>query len=109
MGILLVTLLVLGGLAAIIVFWLVAVYNGLIRLRNQVDEAWSDIDVQLKRRHDLIPNLLESVKGYMNHEKELLEKITQYRSQAISAQEAGDTAAWLKLKACLVTCWEIYV
>ncbi|KKW42989.1 MAG: Protein LemA [Candidatus Magasanikbacteria bacterium GW2011_GWA2_56_11] len=82
-------ILVAVGVAVV---WLVLVYNGLIRLRNRVQEAWSDIDVQLKRRHDLIPNLVNSVKGYLKHERELLEKITEYRSQAISAQQAGDTA-----------------
>ncbi len=76
-----------------IVLWLVGVFNGLIKLRNRTDEGWSDIDVQLKRRHDLIPNLVNSVKGYMTHEKELLENITKARSGAIAAQESGDTAA----------------
>lgn len=81
-------LIILAGL----VLWLIAIYNGLIKSKNRVKEAWSDIDVQLKRRHDLIPNLLESVKGYMTHERELLEKITQFRSQAMDAQRSGDTA-----------------
>ncbi|MFH0804711.1 MAG: LemA family protein, partial [Patescibacteria group bacterium] len=71
---------------AAIVLWLVAVYNGLIRLRNQTDEAWSDIDVQLKRRYDLIPNLVESVKGYATHERELFERVTQARAAAMGAQ-----------------------
>jgi len=71
---------------AVIILWLIAVYNGLIRLRNRTDEAWSDIDVQLKRRYDLIPNLVETVKGYAVHEKELFEKVTQARSQAMQAQ-----------------------
>ncbi len=76
-----------------IVLWLVGVFNGLIKLRNRTDEGWSDIDVQLKRRHDLIPNLVNSVKGYMTHEKELLENITKARSGAMAAQASGDTAA----------------
>jgi LemA protein len=63
-----------------------AVYNGLIRSRNQVDEAWSDIDVQLKRRYDLIPNLIETVKGYAKHEKEVFEKVTKARTEAMGAQ-----------------------
>lgn len=92
MGIALTLLLILGGVAVAVVLWLIGVYNGLITMRNQVDEAWSDIDVQLKRRHDLIPNLLETAKGYLSHEKELLENITKYRSQAMDAQEAGNTA-----------------
>lgn len=75
-----------------IILWFIAVYNGLIRLKNRVKEAWSDIDVQLKRRHDLIPNLVSSVKGYMKHEKELLENVTKYRANAIEAEKSGDTA-----------------
>jgi len=69
-----------------VVLWLVAVYNGLIRLKNRVDEAWSDIDVQLKRRYDLIPNLVSAVKGYATHEKELFEKVTEARTAAMGAQ-----------------------
>lgn len=65
--------------------WIVSIYNGLITLKNRVDEAWSDIDVQLKRRYDLIPNLVETVKGYATHEKELFEKVTQARTQAMGA------------------------
>lgn len=76
----------------VIILWLVVTYNGLITFRNRTKEAWSDIDVQLKRRHDLIPNLLESVKGYMKHERELLENITKSRSLAMDAQRSGNTA-----------------
>lgn len=83
------------------VVWLIAVYNGLITLRNRVKEAWSDIDVQLKRRHDLIPNLVNSVKGYMTHERELLENITKARSQAMSAQQSGNTADLAKAESML--------
>lgn len=83
---------ILLAVVAVIALWLIATYNGLIKSRNQVDEAWSDIDVMLKRRHDLIPNLINSVKGYMQHEKDLLEQITKYRSQAVDQQENGDTA-----------------
>ncbi len=79
-------------IAVVITLWLIGLYNKLVRERNRVKEAWSDIDVQLKRRHDLIPNLVTSVKGYMTHERELLENITKARSQAMSAQEAGNTA-----------------
>jgi LemA protein len=81
------------AIVVIVVFWLIALYNGLVKLNNRTKEAWSDIDVQLKRRHDLIPNLVSSVKGYMKHEKGLLENITKARSQAMDAQEAGDTAS----------------
>ncbi|NMC51624.1 LemA family protein [Candidatus Kuenenbacteria bacterium] len=65
--------------------WLVGVYNGLIRLKNRTDEAASDIDVQLKRRHDLIPNLVETVKGYATHEREVFEKVTEARASAMQA------------------------
>ncbi len=77
---------VLIAIVAIAIFWLVGVYNSLIRLRNQTKEAWSDIDVQLKRRYDLIPNLVETVKGYAKHERELFEKVTQARTAAMGAQ-----------------------
>lgn len=88
--------LILLILVVVIALWVIGVYNGLIKLRNRTKEAWSDIDVQLKRRHDLIPNLVESVKGFMKHERELLEKITQYRAKAIDAQNSGDTKALAK-------------
>lgn len=74
------------GIIGIAILWLISIYNSLIRLRNQTDEAWSDIDVQLKRRYDLIPNLVETVKGYAKHERELFEKVTQARSTAMNAQ-----------------------
>ncbi|MBU0596947.1 LemA family protein [Patescibacteria group bacterium] len=89
-------LYIILGIIVVAIFWVIALYNGLIRLRNRTQEAWSDIDVQLKRRHDLIPNLVSSVKGYMTHERELLEKITKYRSQAIDEQKTGDTASLAK-------------
>jgi len=68
----------------------VAIYNGLVTLKNRVDEAWSDIDVQLKRRHDLIPNLVNTVKGYATHERELFEKVTEARTAAMGAQNPAD-------------------
>lgn len=77
--------LILVILAVFIAMWLIGVYNGLIKLKNRVDEAWSDIDVQLKRRYDLIPNLINTVKGYATHEKELFEKVTAARTAAMSA------------------------
>ena len=76
----------------LLVIWAIAIYNGLIRLKNRVDEAWSDIDVQLKRRYDLIPNLVKTVKGYAAHEKEVFEKVTEARTRAMGAQSAGDKA-----------------
>jgi LemA protein len=72
----------------VIIIGVIAMYNGLIRLKNRVDEAWSDIDVQLKRRHDLIPNLVNTVKGYAAHEKEVFEKVTEARANAINAGTA---------------------
>ena len=79
------------GALAILLLWGVGLYNSLVRLHNRTKEGWSDIDVQLKRRHDLIPNLVTSVKGYMKHESGLLESVTKYRAQAMEAQKAGNT------------------
>ncbi|MBU0694786.1 MAG: LemA family protein [Candidatus Omnitrophica bacterium] len=81
---------VLLVLLVLVVFNLAGMYNSLIRLRNQVKNAWSQIDVQLKRRYDLIPNLIETAKGYMQHERETLENITKARSQAMGAQGIGE-------------------
>jgi len=83
---------IIVAVVVLLVLWLIAVYNTLVKMRNRVKEGWSDIDVQLKRRHDLIPNLVSSVKGYMKHERELLENITKARSGAMAAQENGDVA-----------------
>jgi LemA protein len=83
-------LLVVGGLLALLVLWVVLTHNSFIRARNKVDEAWSGIDVQLKRRHDLVPNLVETVKGYASHESATLAAVTQARSAAMSA---GDGTA----------------
>ena len=75
---------------AVVAMYAVQIYNSLVKLRNQVKNAWAQIDVQLKRRHDLIPNLIETVKGYMTHEKETLENITRARSSAVDASSVGD-------------------
>jgi LemA protein len=75
---------------AIIFLSLIIIYNGLVSLRNRTKEAWSDIDVQLKRRYDLIPNLVETVKGYAKHERELFEKVTKARAEAINASGVKD-------------------
>jgi LemA protein len=96
---------ILLGLIAVVVIWVIGVYNSLVGLRNRVRESWAQVDVQLKRRFDLIPNLLETVKGYMNHERETLEAVTQARAAVNSAgdmesrmaAEAGLTGALGKL------------
>ncbi len=80
-----IVLLVIVGLIFIVALWLVGIYNGLVRLRNEVKNAWAQIDVQLKRRHDLIPNLVETVKGYAGHEKSTLEEVVRARAAAVSA------------------------
>lgn len=77
---------------AIIILWAIANYNILVSRKNRVKNAWAQIDVQLKRRYDLIPNLVETVKGYAQHERELLEKVTQARASAMTAKSVGDTA-----------------
>ena len=85
-------ILIAIAIFVVIVFSLVGMYNSLIRLRNQVKNAWSQIDVQLKRRHDLIPNLVETAKGYMKHEQDTLKGITEARSKAMGAGSVGDKA-----------------
>src|SRR5213592_4092157 len=81
------------GVLILSVFLLIGIYNSLVRLKVQCDNAWSDIDVQLKRRHDLIPNLVETVKGYAAHEKGTFENIAKFRSQAMQATTPADKAA----------------
>lgn len=83
------TYIILGAVALIIV-WFVGLYNRFVRLINQSEEAWADIEVQLKRRYDLIPNLVESVKGYAKHESTAFEKVTQARAAAMGAKTAGE-------------------
>jgi LemA protein len=78
------------GIIVILILWLIGIYNSLVKLRNQVKNAWSQIDVQLKRRHDLIPNLIETVKGYMIHERETLQNVTNARAQAMGATTVGE-------------------
>jgi LemA protein len=84
-------LLIVIGILALAALYFVGVYNGLVRGRNQKDNAWSQIDVQLKRRYDLIPNLVETVKGYAKHERETLDAVIKARNQAVSAQGPAAT------------------
>lgn len=81
------------GVIVVILFWLLGIYNSLISLRNRVKEAWSQIDVQLKRRSSLIPNLVEAVKGYVKHEKQVLENVTKARSALVGAKDPHSAAA----------------
>ncbi len=78
------------AIIAIVLLWLITIYNRFVTLRNRADEAWSDIDVQLKRRYDLIPNLIETVKGYAAHEKGVLENVTKARTAAMAAEQSGN-------------------
>jgi LemA protein len=87
------SLWIILAVIAVIIIAIISMYNGLIRLKNRVDEAWSDIDVQLKRRYDLIPNLVETVKGYASHEQATFEKVVNARNAAMSAQSGGDAKA----------------
>jgi LemA protein len=90
------------GIVAVLVLWFIGAYNGLVRKRNEVRNAWSQIDVNLKRRHDLIPNLIETVKGYVQHERGTLEAITRARSGAMAATGvAGIGQAEAQLTSCL--------
>jgi LemA protein len=86
------TLWIVLGIVVLIVLWFIATYNSLVTLKNRVAEAWSDIDVQLKRRYDLIPNLIETVKGYVKQEKEVLTQVTAARTAAMGAQNPHDKA-----------------
>jgi LemA protein len=85
--------LIILGVLAVIVFILIGMYNSLVQLRVRAENAWSDIDVQQKRRHDLIPNLVETVKGYAAHEKGTFENIAKFRSQAMQAATPAEKAA----------------
>jgi LemA protein len=75
---------------AVVFLWAVGLYNGLVKLKNRAKEAWADIDVQLKRRYNLIPNLVETVKGYATHEREVFEKVTEARTRAMGAQSVKE-------------------
>src|SRR6185503_6982088 len=85
--------IILIVVVAVVVLFLILTYNGLVRLRNMVDEAWNQISVQLKRRHDLIPNLVNAVKGYMEFEQETLTRVIEARGAAVTASQAGPAGA----------------
>src|ERR1700744_3335377 len=87
-----IVIIVVVVLILLAVFYYIAKRNGIISARNRVDESWSGIDVQLKRRHDLVPNLVETVKGYASHESQVFEKVTQARAESMSATSVQDTA-----------------
>ena len=86
------TLYILGGLALLLVIYLIFAYNRFITLSQRIHESWSDIDIQLKRRYDLIPNLLETVKGYADHEKQVFENVTRARAMAMGAKDVKSHA-----------------
>ncbi|HEX2096222.1 MAG TPA: LemA family protein [Solirubrobacterales bacterium] len=87
-----IAIIVVVAIVVIAVLYFIGKRNAIIAARNRVDESWSGIDIQLKRRHDLVPNLVETVKGYAAHESEVFEKATKARAEAMSAQSVGDTA-----------------
>ena len=93
MGLVFLVLIALVFVAVLVGLWFMFAYNGLVRLRNAVKNAWSQIDVQLKRRYDLIPNIVETVKGYAGHEKTTLERVDQARQAGIDASTVKDQAA----------------
>ena len=84
---------ILLAIVVVVGLWLISTYNGLIQLRNQTDEAWSDIDVQMKRRYDLIPNLVNTIKGYTTHESGVFQQVSEARSAALNAKSLPDKAA----------------
>lgn len=96
MSLMLMIVVIVAALAVLVLLalvgWLIGAYNALVRLRNQLENAWAQIDVQLKRRYELIPNLVETVKGYATHERETLEKVIQARNMAINAKGVAEQA-----------------
>ncbi len=86
-------IIIIAAVVVILVLWLVLTYNALVRLKNRVENAWSQIDVQLRRRYDLIPNLVETVKGYASHERETLEAVIAARQRGVSASTVEEQGA----------------
>ncbi len=86
------TALIIIGVIVLLVLWGIGIYNGIVKKRNNVDKEWRNVDVQLERRYALIPNLVETVKGYAKHESEVLQNITTYRSQAMNANSIAEKA-----------------
>ncbi len=84
--------IIVVAVAVLLLLYVIVTYNGLVRARNRVDNAWAQIDVQLRRRYDLIPNLVETVKGYATHERETFQRVTEARSAAINASGVGQQA-----------------
>src|SRR5919198_115759 len=89
----LIALIVIAVLVIVLVLVAIRQFNSMVGARNRVDEAWSGIDVQLKRRHDLVPNLVETVKGYATHERETFEKVTEARAEAMKARGPAEASA----------------
>ena len=89
------------GVLALVVLWWIATYNGLVARRNETKNAWSQIDVQLKRRYDLIPNLVETAKGYMKHERETLEAVIRARQTCVDLKNAGNIGELVKAEGAL--------
>ncbi|MDF1654032.1 MAG: LemA family protein [Coxiellaceae bacterium] len=87
-----IALIVIVVIIVLLILWVIGIYNSLIKLKNQVQEGWSGIDVQLKRRHDLIPNLVSTVKGYKEHESSTLEEVTKLRANAMQASSVAEKA-----------------
>lgn len=86
-----INLVIIGGIV-LLALWTISIYNKLVRLKNEIENAWAQIDVQLRRRHDLIPNLVETVKGYATHERETLQRVIEARNMAVSATSVPERA-----------------
>ncbi len=97
----LITVIVVAAVGLLFVLWAIATYNGLVSRRNETKNAWSQIDVQLKRRYDLIPNLVETAKGYMKHERETLDAVIRARQQCVDLKNAGNIGELVKAEGAL--------